>query len=95
MIQDDRRVPTGNSGEITTYITRTIAGRLPFLELSTMWRRLVWLHNIQHRADHQAMRFAIACRESLGTFDSINQLLVPANRLASTYYEWLGNVGEG
>lgn len=95
MIQEDRRLPTGNSSEITTYITRTMARRLPLLDLSTLWRRLVWLHNIQHRADHQAMRFEAACRAALEAFDSINRLLIPANRLTLTSFEWLGDVGEG
>ena len=95
MIQEDRRIPTGNSSEITTFITRTIAGRFPLLELSTLWRRLVWLHNIQHRADHQAVRFAVACRVSLEAFATINQLLIPANQLTPTSYEWLVTVGEG
>jgi hypothetical protein len=94
MIQEDQRIPTGNSGEITEYITRTMARRLPLLDLSTSWRRPVWLHNIQHRADHQAARFAIACRSSLEAFATINQLLNPVSRLTPTSYDWLATVGE-
>ena len=93
MIQEDRRTPTGNSSEITAYITQTMARRLPLSDLSTLWRRLVWLHNIQHRADHQAARFPIACRASFEAFATINLLLVPENRLSPTCYEWLAGVG--
>ena len=95
MIQEERRIPAGNSSEITSFITRTLAGRFPLLELRTLWRRLVWLHNVQHRADHQPARFVVACRASLEAFATINQLLMPANRLTSMSYEWLGDVGEG
>ena len=95
MIQDDQRIPNGNSGEISLYVGRTVAPQYPELGLPFLWQRLVQLHNVQHRADHQLERFASACRTSAEAFARINQLLSPNNRLASASYEWLGSVGEG
>lgn len=94
MIQEARRIPNGNSGEISLYIVRTVASRYPELGLPVLWRRLVQLHNVQHRADHEVQRFASACRTSVEVFERINQLLIPANQLTTLSYEWLVAVGE-
>ncbi len=90
MIQEDRRIPSGNSREITSYITHTIAPRSPTLELRTLWGRLLQMHNIQHRADHEVARFVESYTSCHEAFSIINQLLIPANRLAAASYEWLG-----
>lgn len=94
MIQDTLRIPNGISGEISLYIGRTVASRYPELGLPFLWRRLVQLHNVQHRADHEAERFTSACRTSVEAFERINQLLTPASRLTPVSYEWLATVGE-
>ena len=54
----------------------------------------VWLHNVQHRADHQPARFLLACRSSLYAFSTINHLLMPTNQPLSSSYEWLITVGD-
>ena len=92
LIQEDHRVPTGNSSEITSYITRTIARQFPSLELPTMWRRLVRLHNVQHRADHPVSRFTDSCRSSHDAFASINQLLDPESKLDPASFNWLSSI---
>ena len=94
MIQEEQRISGGKSGEITTYISNNIHGNHPELRLRLLWRDLIRLHNIQHRADHQMARFIDSCRASREAFASINRLLVPPNRLASESYEWLATVGE-
>ena len=94
MIQEEQSTPAGNSREITAFITRTLAGQFPLLELRTLWRGLVWLHNVQHRADHQPARFVLACRSSLYAFSTINHLLMPTNQPLSSSYEWLITVGD-
>ena len=95
MIQEDHRIPGGKSGEITAYISNNIHVNHPELRLRLLWRDLIRLHNIQHRADHQMARFIDSCRASREAFASINLLLVPTNRLASESYEWLATVGDG
>ena len=94
MIQEARRLPSGKSSDITTYISRNVDSDFPELGLRLIWRDLIRLHNIQHRADHQASRFTGYCRTSREVFASINELLIPANRLTPTSYEWLVTVGD-
>ena len=94
MIQEARLLPSGRSSDITNFISKNIDTDFPELGLRLIWRDLIRLHNIQHRADHHASRFTGYCRTSREAFASINQLLVPANRLAPASYEWLGRAGE-
>ena len=94
MIQENHHIPGGKSGEITAYISCNVDDNHPELGLRLIWRDLIRLHNIQHRADHQMARFIDSCRASRGAFSSINRLLLPANRLVSESYEWLATVGE-
>lgn len=93
MIPEERRIPTGSSREITLYVTRTVARQFPTLDLRTMWRRLLWLHNVQHRADHGIERFVTSCQVSFDAFARINEILAPGSRLAPQTYEWLESVG--
>ena len=95
MIQEVRRTPVGRSGEVTAYIARDADRIYPELGLRLRWRDLLRLHNIQHRADHEVARFTDCCKGCHEVFATINQLLIPANRLSPASYEWLVTVGEG
>ena len=93
MIQEDNLIPSGNSSEITSYIVRTMAARRPDLSLPFLWRRLVQLQNVQHRADHPLERFSLACTSSYDAFGAFNQLLAPTNRLSPESFRWLERIG--
>ena len=95
MIQEELRIPRGYSTDITIFMTRRVGPKYPEIGLPGLWDDLVQLHNVQHRADHQSGRFSASCRNSHEAFATINQLLVPASRLASESYEWLRDVGNG
>ena len=95
MIQEELRIPRGYSMDITIFMTRRVGPKYPEIGLPGLWDDLVQLHNVQHRADHQSGRFSASCRNSHEAFATINQLLVPASRLAPESYEWLRNVGDG
>ena len=94
MVQEVQRLPNGKSSDITNYISRSIDSNFPELGLRLLWRDLVRLHNIQHRADHQTSRFKGYCRTSREVFATINQLLIPASQLSPKSYDWLVTVGE-
>ncbi len=94
LIQEEQRTPSGISTEITTFITRRVDPLYPNMMLPTLWDRLVQLHNIQHRADHQVTRFVDSCRVAYQGFASINQLLTPANKLPVESYGWLQSMRE-
>ena len=94
MIQEERRTPVGRSSDISDYITRDADRNYPEMGLRLCWRDFLHLHNIQHRADHEAARLTISCRSCHRAFASINRLIIPANRLTSASYEWLATVGE-
>ena len=89
MIQEGQRRPNGNSSEVTVFVVQETDANYPDLRLKTLWRRLVQLHNIQHRADHQPGRFSVACRMSYQAFGALNSLLTPEHRFSTDSYGWL------
>ena len=91
MIQEQRRTPGGNSAEITAYVARSVDVMHPGIGIRLLWRSLLQLHNVQHRADHLVERFTASCRISHDAFASINQLLNPASKLNPASFIWLRN----
>ena len=95
MIQESQRRPNGNSSEVTVFVVQETDSIHPDLRLKTLWRRLVQLHNIQHRADHQPNRFSVACRVAYQAFDALNSLLTPEHRFPTGSYGWLAEFDSG
>jgi len=93
MVQESQRRPSGNSSEITIFIAQETDSIHPELRLKTLWRRLVQLHNIQHRADHQSTRFLLACGISYQAFEALNFLLAPEHRFPAESFAWLAEFG--
>ena len=92
MLSETTDTPNGNSPEVTRFITRTMRDRYPHLGLPLSWGWLAQLHNVQHRAEHQAERFREASIRAYPGFATLNWLLPAGKRITPQSYCWLNRV---